>query len=336
MKEYLSKLVEGRSLTAAEAEEAMGILMDGKATSAQVGAFLAALQTKGETAEELTGLVRAMRARCTTFEYDGTLVDTCGTGGDGLGTYNVSTAAAFIAAAAGAKVAKHGNRAMSGKVGTADVLEAAGANVELAPEHARRCLDRCGVTFLLAPLYHPSGRNVAPARKEIGIRTAFNLAGPLCNPAGAKRQVLGVFSDTCMHNVAEVLRELGTEHALVVHGCDGSDEITAAGQTKAVELRRGKITPCEITPESFGIARCRPDDLIGGDAAHNAQMLREVLAGKPSAYADAALLNGAAAIYVGGLADSLYAAVTHARRVLQTGKPLQVLESFVRESRAEQ
>ncbi|HYC56036.1 MAG TPA: anthranilate phosphoribosyltransferase [Candidatus Binatia bacterium] len=336
MKEYLTKLVERRDLTAAEAEEAMGILMDGKATPAQVGALLAALQTKGETVEELTGLVRAMRARCTMVEYDGILVDTAGTGGDGLGTYNVSTAAAFVAAAAGVKVAKHGNRAMSGKVGTADALEAAGANIELSPQAARRCLDRCGIAFLLAPLYHPSGRHVGPARKEIGIRTAFNLAGPLCNPAGARRQVLGVFSETCMQAVAEVLRELGSEHALVVHGCDGSDEITAAGATHVTELRRGRITSCDIVPESFGIARCKPEDLVGGDAAHNAEMLREVLAGKPGAFADAAALNGGAAIYVGGLADSLHGAITHARRVLESGKALEVLDAFVRESRAVQ
>jgi anthranilate phosphoribosyltransferase len=260
------------------------------------------------------------------------VIDTCGTGGDGLGMFNVSTAAAFVAAAAGAKVAKHGNRAASGKVGAADVLEACGAAIDLDPATAARCLDRCGVTFLFAPTYHPAVRHVATVRRELGFRTLFNLTGPLSNPAGARRQVIGLFSSDWLGIVAEVLLRLGSEHVLVVHGADGSDEITPAGETAVVELKDGEIRPYEITPEDFAMSRCVAADLAGGDAAENARLLREVLGGADGPRADAAALNGGAAIYVAAIAKSLAGGVARAREILRSGEALALLDRFVDES----
>ncbi|MFN2376819.1 MAG: anthranilate phosphoribosyltransferase [Candidatus Binatia bacterium] len=333
MKTALASLVAGQDLSDAEMSAAMSTIMDGDATAAQIGAFLAALAAKGETVEELAAAVRVLRERAVELRTAGPVIDTCGTGGDGLGTFNVSTAAAFVAAAAGAKVAKHGNRASSGQVGAADVLEALGANIELGPEAAGRCLDRCGITFLFAPAYHPAVRHVAAARRELGFRTLFNLTGPLCNPAGARRQVVGLFSRDWLLPVAETLRRLGSEHVLVVHGGDGSDEITPAAETHVVELAGGEIRSYDIAPEDFGMARATAGDLAGGDAGANAQMLREVLGGQPGARADATALNAGAAIRVAGIAASLAGGVARAREILKSGEALGVLEAFVAESR---
>lgn len=334
MKAALARLVEGRDLAAVEMEAAVGDIMDGRATASQVGAFLAALRAKGETVEELVATVRALRERAMPLAVATPVIDTCGTGGDGLGTFNVSTGAAFVAAAAGARVAKHGNRAASGKVGAADVLEALGARIELGPDDARHCLEATGIAFLFAPLYHPAVRHVAAARRELGFRTLFNLTGPLCNPAGARRQVIGLFSPDWLLPVAEALRHLGSEHVLVVHGGDGSDEITPAASTSVVELRGEEIRTFEIEPEDFAIARCRPGDLAGGDAAENAKLLREVLGGKRGPCADAVALNAGAAIHVAGLAATLAGGVARAREILAAGMALGVLDAFVRESRA--
>lgn len=333
MKATLARLVEGRDLASVEMEAAVGDIMDGRATASQVGAFLAALRAKGETVEELVATVRALRERATPLAVTASVIDTCGTGGDGLGTFNVSTGAAFVAAAAGAKVAKHGNRAASGKVGAADVLEALGAEIELGPDAAQRCLEATGIAFLFAPLYHPAVRHVAPVRRELGFRTLFNLTGPLCNPAGARRQVIGLFSPDWLMPVAEALRHLGSEHVLVVHGGDGSDEISPAASTSVVELRGEEIRSFEIAPEDFAIARCRPGDLAGGDAAENAKLLREVLGGKRGPKADAVALNAGAAIHVAGLAATLAGGVARAREILVAGSALGVLDAFVKESR---
>ena len=333
MKGELAALVARRNLRAAEMTSAMSLIMDGEATPAQIGSFLTALRSKGETVEELVAAVQVLRERAVALPTTEAVIDTCGIGGDGLGMFNVSTGAAFVAAAAGAKVAKHGNRAASGKVGAADVLEAAGAIVELGPEQAKRCLDRCGITFLFAPTYHPAVRHVAAVRRELGFRTLFNLTGPLSNPAGAKRQVIGLFSREWLVTVAEVLRRLGSVHVLVVHGGDGSDEITPADETSIVELTGGEIRSYQVTPEDFAIARCSPADLAGGDADDNARLLRDVLGGEKGPRSDATALNAGAAILVAGISKSLAGGVARAREVLASGDALKVLDAFVAETR---
>ncbi|HEY2772564.1 MAG TPA: anthranilate phosphoribosyltransferase [Candidatus Binatia bacterium] len=336
MKEALARLVEKQDLSDSEMTGAMTAIMDGQAAPAQIAAFLTALRAKGETVAELVAAVRVLRARAVALPVKGPVIDTCGTGGDGLGLFNVSTASAFVAAAAGAKVAKHGNRAATGTVGGADVLEALGARIELPPELAARCLERCGFTFLFAPLYHPAVRHVAAVRRELGFRTLFNLTGPLCNPAGARRQVIGLFSADWMEPVAETMRELGSEHVLVVHGSDGSDEITVAGTTSVVELVGGEIRGFEIEPEQFGMRRCSVGDLRGGvDAASCGATLREVLAGAVGPLSDATALNAGAAIHVAGIAATLAGGVARAREILRSGAAAGVLEAFVSLSRGE-
>lgn len=333
MKSVLSKLVQGKDLAEAEMTSAMDTIMDGQATDAQIGSFLTGLRAKGESVDEMVAAVRVLRSRGVGLPFEGAVIDTCGTGGDGLGTFNVSTAAAFVAAAAGATVAKHGNRASSGSVGAADVLEALGATIELDPALAARCLSECGITFLFAPRYHPAVRHVGAARRELGFRTLFNLTGPLCNPAGAKRQVIGLYSADWLVPVAETLRRLGSEHVLVVHGGDGSDEISPAAETSVVELRGGELRSYAIAPEDFSMARSRPGEIGGGDAAENARLLRDVLGGALGPRSDAAALNAGAAIYVAGIAATLAGGVARAREILQAGEALAVLDSFVSQTR---
>lgn len=325
----LAGLVAGDDLTADAMEGAVGQIMDGGWTDAQIGAFLTALRLKGETPDELVAAVRALRGRAVTVAADGPLVDTCGTGGDGLGTFNVSTAAAFVVAAAGLRVAKHGNRAASGTVGGADVLEALGARIELEPAEAERALSEVGFCFLFAPLYHPAVRHVATARRELGFRTLFNLTGPLCNPAGATRQLIGLFSSDWLEPVAHALQSLGSEHALVVHGADGSDEISPAARTTVVELRDGRLSRYDIEPEQFGIRRCGIAELAGGDAARNAAIIREVFDGRRGACADAVVLNAGAALYAGGRTETVDDGVRVAREVVEEGAALARLEAFV-------
>lgn len=334
MKEALAQLVEGRDLAAVTMGAAMATIMDGQASPVEVAAFLTALRIKGETVEELAAAVRVLRERAVEVRVQGPVIDTCGTGGDGLGYFNISTAAAFVAAAAGARVAKHGNRAASGRVGAADVLEALGARIELGPEAAASCLEDCGIVFLFAPAYHPAVRHVAATRRELGFRTLFNLTGPLCNPAGARRQVIGLFSKTWLQPVAETLRLLGSEHVMLVHGGDGSDEITPASETSVVELRDGDIRSYEIEPEGFGIVRCDPSDLLGGDLRESAAMVREVLGGQPGPRSDATALNAGAALHVAGVAASLAGGVARAREILRGGEALAVLEAFVARTQA--
>ncbi len=329
MKAILETLVGGRDLAVEEMERAVGMIMDGEVTGAQAGAFLAALHMKGETKDELVAAVRAMRVRMAKLEVDGPLLDTCGTGGDGLGTFNISTATAFVAAAGGARVAKHGNRAASGKVGAADVLEALGARIDGGPDVARRCLDQAGVCFLFAPVYHPAVKNIAVARKEVGFRTLFNLTGPLCNPAGAKRQLLGIFSEDWLVPVAEALRELGSERALVVHGGDGSDELSPVMPTSVAELDGGEISVYRIDPADLGIGVESTDELKGGDAEQNANMILEVLDGAGGARADAVALNAGAALLAAGVAGDMNAGVAGARKILSSGRARETLDRFV-------
>jgi len=334
VKKILAKLVQGLDLSRSEMEGAIVEVIDGRSTAAQTGGLLTALAAKGESVEELVATVHVLRERCLRVSYPGSLIDTCGTGGDGLGTFNVSTACAFVAAAAGAKVAKHGNRAASGKVGAADVLEALGVRLEVSPQTAVRCLDRCGFAFLFAPAYHPALRRLGPLRRELGFRTLLNLTGPMCNPAGVTRQVVGLFAPQWLVPVAETLRVLGSERVMVVHGADGSDELTPTAASSVVELRDGELSNYQVEPEDFGITRCRIEDLAGGDAAENARLLREVLGGAEGPRSDAVALNAGAALYVADLAPSLGAGIDKARDVLAAGLALGLLEVYARESHA--
>jgi anthranilate phosphoribosyltransferase len=334
VKEALQALVDGRDLDAATIEASIGSMMEGAASPAQIGGFLACLSAKGETVVELVAAVRALRARCVAVRVQGPLVDLCGTGGDGLGTFNISTAASFVAAAAGARVAKHGNRAASGPVGAADVLEALGVALELSPERSAQAIERFGIAFLFAPSFHPAMRNVAPVRRDLGIRTVFNLAGPLANPAGVTRQLIGVYSPRWLEPVARAALELGAERVMVVHGDDGSDELSPAGPTRVVEGHRGALRTYDVDPATLGITACAVEDLAGGSLARNVEIVRCVLGGAKGPCSDAVALNAGAALYVGGLADSLENGLALARRVLVTGKGLRLLEEYAVFSRS--
>ncbi len=323
-------LVEGRVLTETDMESVMREVMGGSATAAQLGGLLVALRMKGETVDEITGAARAMRRYAMRVPTHRDVVDTCGTGGDMRGTFNISTAAALIAAGAGVGIAKHGNRAMSGAVGGADVLEALGVRIELGAEEVAACLEEVGMGFLFAPVFHPAMRHVAGPRRELGIRTIFNLLGPLSNPAGAHAQLLGVFSAEWVEPLARALAHLGSRRALVVHGEDGLDEISLTAPTLVAELRDGDVRTYQLTPESLGLERCAPEELRGGNAAHNAELIRRIVAGQaPRAYAEIALLNAGAAICVGGLADDLPAGLARARESLHGGRAAETLERLI-------
>jgi anthranilate phosphoribosyltransferase len=326
--EALTALVRSRDLDEAVAERAVGALLDGECTPIQGAALLTALACKHETSAELAGAVRAIRGRQLPIDLSGPLLDTCGTGGDRLGTLNISTAAAFVVAAAGVNVAKHGNRAASGSVGAADVLEAAGVAVDLAPEECAVALARFGFCFLFAPRFHPALRALAPVRRELGFPTVFNLAAPLCNPAHATRQVLGVFDLERALTVAEALKLLGTERSLVVHGDDGADEILPTGPATILEIRSGSVERGRVDPLDLGIPRCRLEQLKGGDAAANARLLRAVLGGEPGPKSDAVALNAGAALYVADRCGSLGEGVARARDVLASAAALERLDAY--------
>ena len=316
----LKRVLARRDLGRDEMRSLMGRLMDGELSDVYKSALLAALATKGETAAEIAGAADALRRRLVPIPHGvKRVVDTCGTGGDGRGTFNISTAAALVAAAAGVPVAKHGNRSVSSKCGSADVLEAAGVTVESTPETAGRELAEIGICFLFAPGYHPAMREVMPVRRELAVRTLFNVLGPLTNPAAARRQLLGVYSEHLVELVARVQAELGADHALVVHGDDGLDELTTTGRTRVAEARGGEVRLYEVEPEACGLPRAKLEDLAGGDPSHNATLLRRVLEGEPGPLADVAMLNAGAAIYVGGRAESLQDGVEIARRTIASG-----------------
>ncbi|MCJ7655173.1 MAG: anthranilate phosphoribosyltransferase, partial [Dehalococcoidia bacterium] len=299
IKEAIQMLVSGRSLTMEEAAEVMEEIMQGEATPAQFGAFVTALRLKGETVDEIVGLAKTMRAKAITVSTEGLVVDTCGTGGDGSHTFNISTAAAFVAAGAGLKIAKHGNRAVSSQCGSADVLEALGVKIDLNAEQVQICLKEVGIGFMFAPVFHPAMKYAAVPRREIGIRTVFNILGPLTNPAGAKAQVLGVGDESLIEKLALVLQGLGCQHALLVHGEDGLDEITITGKTHVCELKNGRIKRYALSPKDFGLSRASPDSIKGGDTKANADFLRNILAGALGPQRDVVLMNAAAALVVG-------------------------------------
>jgi anthranilate phosphoribosyltransferase len=327
-REALERWIAGRHLDRAEMEALLGRLMDGAVSPVFQAALLAALATTGETVPEIAGAAAAMRARAIRIPHhrDG-VVDTCGTGGDGSGTFNISTAAALVAAGAGVPIAKHGNRSVSSRCGSADVLEALGVAVQVTPESAGRALDRIGIAFLFAPTLHPAMKEVMPVRRELGVRTLFNLLGPLVNPAGARRQLLGVPQPRWVETHAAVLAELGCDHALVVHG-DGLDEITTTGETRVHEVRRGSISEWTVRPEDFGFVRVRREALQGGDIAHNAAAMLRVLGGEPGPLSDVVALNAGGAIYVGDRAASLGEGIDRARLALAEGRGLAMLDAL--------
>jgi anthranilate phosphoribosyltransferase len=326
----IAQLAARRDLSEADMEAVVGEIMNGEATPAQLGALLMGLRIKGERVDEIVGAARALRRAGLSVATSRLVVDTCGTGGDQRGTFNISTAAAIIAAGAGVAVAKHGNRAMSGTVGGADVLEALGVNIDLAPEAAGACLERVGMVFLFAPRFHPAMRHAAAPRRELGVRTLFNLLGPLANPAGARVQLLGVFAPEWVEPMAQALARLGSTRALVVHGDDGLDEISLTGPTAVAELRAGRVTPYRLTPEQLGLQSCRLEELVGGDAAANAALIRAVLDGSASRPAtDVAVLNAGAVIYVAGNAPDLAAGIELARGALRSGRARAVLDGLI-------
>jgi anthranilate phosphoribosyltransferase len=325
----LGTLLSDTSLTADQAAWAMERIMQGEATPAQFGAFVTALRAKGETVEEIEGLVSTMRRFVVPVRTAGPLVDTCGTGGDRSRSVNVSTMAAFVVAGAGARVAKHGNRAASSSCGSADVLEHLGVRIELGPRGVARCIEEAGVGFCFAPAFHPSMRHAAGPRRELGIPTVFNFLGPLTNPAGAQYQVLGVSNAGMAEKMAEVLRRLGTLRALVCHGSDGYDEITTTGPSTVWEVTPDGVRRWTLDPLDVGIPRTEPGALLGGDAGRNAAVLEEVLDGKPGAPLDIVLVNAAAAILAAGLAEHLGHAVDLARSSVESGRARAKLDALV-------
>ncbi len=334
IKEAISKLVDGQSLSEDEARRSMIEIMDGEATAAQLAAFLVALRIKGESIDEILGMALTMRAKAVKVSAPGDLLDTCGTGGDGSGTYNISSASAFVAAGAGLKVAKHGNRSATSRCGSADVLEALGARLTLTPEQAVQCLDEAGFAFLFAPAYHPAMRHAAGPRGEIGVRTVFNILGPLSNPADASNQLLGVAAAEAAPKMAAVLLRLGVRHALVVHGEDGLDEVTLGAATRVYEVRDGSIQEYSITPEELALPRARIDALSGGNKDHNAAIIVSLLEGQPGPRRDALVANAAAALYAGDRVTSLQEGTRLAAEVIDSGKARATLDAYVRVSQA--
>jgi anthranilate phosphoribosyltransferase len=337
----IRRVVEGQHLSRSEAESLMNEIMAGKATDIQIAAFLTALRMKCETVDELIGFARVIRAKALPVRFQplmetdfsgtdrGMLIDTCGTGGDAAGTFNISTATAFVVAGAGIRVAKHGNRSASSLCGSADVMEALGVRLDLTADAVARCINEVGIGLLFAPLLHEAMRYVAPARREMKIRTVFNLLGPLCNPAGAKAQLLGVYNEDLTEIMAQVLCILGTARAFVVHGSDGLDEITITGESKISEVKNGEVCTYYVTPEDFGINRAPLSAIQGGDASQNAEIIREILLDRGGARQDVVLLNAAAGLLIGGKAGDLREGVRIARESIRSGRAMACLQKLV-------
>ena len=331
LRPLLARVAAGQRLSEAEAEAAFEIIMSGNATASQMGGLLLAMRVRGETVDEITGAARIMRSKAVAITAPPGTVDTCGTGGDGSGTFNVSTAAALVLAGAGVPVAKHGNRALSSRSGSADVLTALGVNIDCDMAIVQRCLDEIGIGFLMAPRHHSATRHVAPTRVELATRTIFNLLGPLSNPAGAKRQLVGVFAPEWVVPMAEVLGRLGAEHVWVVHG-SGMDELTTAGTSTVAEFKDGAVRSFEVAPEDAGLPRAPLDALKGGEPAHNAALMRGVLAGEKGPLRDITLFNSAAGFIVAGRAANLYEGAALAAEIIDTGKAAGVLERLAAET----
>ncbi|MFQ5963449.1 MAG: anthranilate phosphoribosyltransferase [Candidatus Scalinduaceae bacterium] len=331
IKELIGKVVEGKDLSIKESMAVMNEIMEGKATDVQIGSFITALRMKGETVDEIAGCASVMREKATHINVDSEIVvDTCGTGGDAKCTFNISTAAAFVVAGTGLKVAKHGNTASSSHCGSADVLKLLGVNVEASPEIVEKCIQEANIGFLLAPLLHCSMRYAVGPRREIGIKTIFNILGPLTNPARAKRQVIGVYEARLTDTVANVLRKLGTEHAFVVYGYDGMDEITTTDKTKVCELKNGKIKSYFITHESFGISKAEIKDFIANSPEESADSIKDMLEGTHGPKRDIVLLNAAAAIVAGGGATDLRHGIQLAADSIDSGRAKKSLEQLIK------
>jgi anthranilate phosphoribosyltransferase len=337
IQQALARLLDGHDLSRQEAHEVMGSIMSGEATPAQIAGFLIALRAKGETADEIAGCAEAMREHALPVRPQrGDLVDTAGTGGDGARTINISTAAALVAAAAGAGVAKHGNRAVSSACGSADVLEALGFNLDLSTERVARSIDELGFGFLFAPTHHPAMRHAAPVRSELAARTVFNVLGPLTNPAGARAQVVGVYAPELVRTIAEVLAQLGATRAFVVHGAGGIDELSPAGPNFVCEVVDGDVRARNIDPLEFGLPRCDPNDLRGGSPEENAAAIRAVFAGEDGGRRSAILLNAAGAIAAGGHADDLREGLELAREAVDSGAAAARLDELIAFTRSAQ
>ncbi|BCH09910.1 anthranilate phosphoribosyltransferase [Mesorhizobium sp. 131-3-5] len=328
LKTHIAKVAAGTALSFEEAREAFDIIMSGDATPGQIGGFLMALRVRGETVSEISGAVATMRAKMLRVEAPVGAIDIVGTGGDNSHSVNISTGSAFVIAAAGVPVAKHGNRGLSSLTGAADVLIALGVKIDIPPETIGRCIHEAGVGFMFAPAHHPAMKHVGPTRVELGTRTIFNLLGPLSNPAGVVRQMVGVFLPEWIMPVAETLKALGTEHAWVVHG-DGYDEITTTGETQVAELIGGEIHSFTLTPEEVGLKRHTKDELRGGDAAYNAKALRDMLGGAAGAYRDTVLMNAGAGLVIAGKATTLADGIALAAQAIDSGRALQVLDRLV-------
>jgi len=330
MQDAIQAALDKKNLSSTEMQEIMHIIMSGDATPAQIGGFLIALRCKGESIDEIAAAAEVMRKLASKVDIIGDhIIDTCGTGGDGANTFNISTTCAFVVAAAGGKVAKHGNRSVSSQSGSADVLEAAGVNLDLSPEQVVACVNEVGVGFLFAPKHHGAMKHTIGPRKEMGVRTLFNLLGPLSNPASAPNQLIGVFSQSWVEPLAQVLQKLGSEHVLVVNAEDGLDEISIAAPTHIAELKNGKITTYTITPEQFGFSRGQLSNLAVTDADSSLAMVKDVLENRPGSARDIVLLNAGAAIYAANLSDSLKAGIEVAQQVIEGGTAREKLDSLV-------
>ena len=334
LKALIAQVASGAELSRQQASDAFNSMMSGEATPSQMGGLLMALRVRGETVDEITGAVTAMRSKILTVKAPANAVDVVGTGGDASGSYNISTCAAFITAGAGVPVAKHGNRALSSRSGAADVLGALGVKIDLTPDDIARCITEAGIGFMFAPAHHPAMKHVGPTRVELGTRTIFNLLGPLSNPAGVKRQMVGVFSRQWVEPLAQVLKNLGAERAYVVHGADGLDEITTSGPTYVAALENGAVKTFEITPEEVGLPRVESSALKGGDAELNAKALRMVLQGTKNAFRDVAVMNAAAALVVAGVATDMKTGVGVAQKSIDNGEALKRLDQLVAVSNA--
>lgn len=334
LKEAINKLIQKESLNEDEMICALDEIMDGKASDTQIGSFLTALSIKGETIEEVTGGAKVMRKKAEKVNLDSLYtLDTCGTGGDKSGTFNISTAVAFVSAAAGIPVVKHGNRSVSSKSGSADVLEALGVNIMLRPSCVERCVKEQNLGFFFAPSFHKAMKNVLRPRKELGFRTIFNILGPLTNPAKAKTQVLGVYNESLTELIAEVLKNLGVEHALVVHGMDGLDEITITGETKITELKDNKINTYFISPEDFSLKRGIKEEILGGVAEENAEIIKSLFKGEEGSKRDILLLNSAAALYVGKKAKSIKEGIHLAKEIIDNGLAEKKMNEYIEYTR---
>jgi len=333
MKTYIEKIIKGNSLTETEMVEAMRVLMEGKAKDSEIASFLTALRVNGESTNEIIGGAKVMREKATKLVLPNNLhtVDTCGTGGDGANTYNISTASAFILAAGDAVVVKHGNRSVSSKSGSADVLEELGVNLNLTPQQVKSCVEKLGIGFLYAPKFHSAMKHVGGVRKELGFRTIFNMLGPLTNPASAKSQVMGVFDPSLTETMAEALGKLGVVHAMVVHGMDGLDEISLSSKTKVSELKEGKVSTYYIEPKDFGLDIKEKSEVEGGDSKINAVIIKDIFEGKErGAKREILVLNSGAGLYVSGKANSLEEGVKLANEIIDSKKALTKLNEFIK------